>query len=134
MALRFRERKDWGVRILFTGSRHLKSDERIREALGDLDELSFTPAAEITFVHGGAIGADQLVDHIGRSWGVKVEAYPANWKRDGKSAGPNRNRLMVSKGADVCLAFPDPISKGTADCLNAAWRAGIKTLVYPVKI
>lgn len=121
------------MRIIFTGTRHLKDDAIIRDALNALGVTRLN-LSEITFVHGAAPGVDSLVDVIGREWGARLEVYPAQWAKHGNAAGPIRNRLMVSKGADVCLAFPDPMSIGTADCIEAAWRAGIKTLVYPVVV
>jgi hypothetical protein len=36
---------------------------------------------------------------------------------------------MVSLGADLCLGFPGPGSKGTWDCLRKAVDAGIPTRV-----
>lgn len=62
--------------------------------------------------------------------GVRSERYPANWQ-EGKSAGPKRNASMISYGADICLAFPGPNSRGTLDCVKKAINAGIQTIVTP---
>jgi hypothetical protein len=59
------------------------------------------------------------------------DPHPAPWKELGKAAGNVRNSHMVNLGADVCLAFPGPGSKGTIDCLNKAREAGIETFVFP---
>lgn len=57
------------------------------------------------------------------------ESYSADFKTLGAKAGPIRNKLMVSKGADICLAYPIGESKGTRGCIKLAKAAGI-----PVKI
>lgn len=43
-------------------------------------------------------------------------------------AGLVRNQLMVDLGADICLAFPLPGSRGTWDCMGRAEAAGIKVI------
>lgn len=35
---------------------------------------------------------------------------------------------MVDLGADLCLAFPLPDSRGTKDCMARAKKAGIKVI------
>jgi hypothetical protein len=61
---------------------------------------------------------------------VGHEAYPAYWDELGKSAGPIRNKYMVDLGADICLAFPTPASRGTISCMDLATAAGIPVLNY----
>lgn len=58
------------------------------------------------------------------------DPHPADFKGLGPSAGPLRNAEMVALGADSCLAFPGPGSKGTKDCMNKAKAAGIP--VWPI--
>lgn len=53
----------------------------------------------------------------------------ADWDQHGRSAGPIRNQQMVDHGADLCLAFPGPNSKGTRDCMARARVALIPVLV-----
>lgn len=60
---------------------------------------------------------------------VIEEAHPADWKRHGKAAGMIRNREMVALGADLCIAFPLPQSKGTFGCIREAEKAGIEVQV-----
>jgi hypothetical protein len=76
-------------------------------------------------VHGGARGADALVDEIARNWGWTPEVHPADWDLYGRSAGHRRNAEMVALGADVCLAFPLGVSSGTRGCMRLAASAGI---------
>lgn len=77
------------------------------------------------------------VDLVARQWAeatlsVESEGHPAEWERYGKRAGMLRNSAMVALGADICLAFPAPDSRGTWDCLTKAAKAGIHTRIYPL--
>lgn len=45
-------------------------------------------------------------------------------------AGYYRNELMVSLGADLCLAFIADESRGASHCAQLAWEAGIKTVRF----
>lgn len=91
---------------------------------------------EVQFIHGAAPGADEEVQ---KWWAteapvfIQVELppplqFPADWDRYGKAAGPLRNAVMVTAGADLCVAFMHPTSKGTVDCRDKARRARILTL------
>ncbi len=132
-------------RILITGSRYMRDVTPVAEAFMELygsgagcRQESVT-LNQITIVHGagpGEPGCDALVHAFFRKEfpQVEVERHPAvpdhgQWP----SAGPIRNSHMVSLGADVCLAFPCPRSRGTRDCYEKAIRAGIPTRVLLVK-
>lgn len=78
-------------------------------------------------IHGGARGADEGAADWGRSEGIKVTGYAANWRKHGKSAGPIRNQKMLDEGKpDIVIAFPG--GKGTADMLRRAEAAGIPVI------
>lgn len=56
-----------------------------------------------------------------------VRAFPADWHRDGKAAGPIRNRRMLLEGMpDLVVAFPG--GRGTADMVRRARAAGIEVV------
>lgn len=71
-------------------------------------------------IHGDARGADRLAAQWGRANGaMRVEAYPADWDKYGKGAGPIRNRAMLDRGdPDVVIAFPG--GRGTANMVIQA--------------
>lgn len=123
------------MRILFTGSRRMRSDEPIRRALRALPKERLEKP--MVWVHGdgpGIPGCDALVDRLAKEWpNVTVEKHDPSNFGPWPVCGPRRNRHMVSLGADVCLAFPDGASKGTVQCMTEAWRKGIPTRVYLVK-
>ncbi len=75
-------------------------------------------------IHGGARGADQLADEWAKVHGVPVEVYHADWEREGKRAGYERNTRMARDAqADGVLACPG--GRGTEHMVNAAKRRGI---------
>jgi hypothetical protein len=124
------------IRILVTGSRDLKDKRLVETTLNSvLDSLILAKGSngfDITLIHGGAKGADTLAAEWAAGLAITRERYNANWNAEGKAAGPLRNQRMVDKGADVCVAFLAEGSKGTADCLRRAEKAGIPTVVVRV--
>ena len=77
-----------------------------------------------TLIHGGARGADEGAAAWGRSEGIKVIDYPANWRKHGARAAPIRNQRMIDEGKpDIVIAFPG--GKGTFEMLRRAEAAGI---------
>jgi hypothetical protein len=124
-------------RVLVTGSRkitdaqadHVRAILR-RECSSALANLRPVIIVQGECPYGG-------VDLVAREWadggvGAKSEGHPAEWERYGKRAGMLRNSAMVALGADICLAFPAPDSRGTWDCLTKAAKAGIHTRIYPL--
>jgi hypothetical protein len=81
-------------------------------------------------VHGACPkGADAIADdwvrQASKLWPVRAERHWALWTVEGRVAGIRRNERMVSKGADLCLAFIHHQSKGASHCANLAEREGI---------
>ena len=116
------------MRILITGSRRW-TDQAIIEAALRRTTAGLKPRA-VTVVHGACPygGADIIAASIADRLGFVVEPHPAPWTVHGKAAGPMRNQEMVDLGADVCLAFPEPDSRGTWDCVARADSAGIPVI------
>jgi hypothetical protein len=124
------------VRILITGGRNWTDYTTINDAILDASmwqDVSWWPdfdPATITIVHGDAKGADTIAGGVARMFGMTEERHPANWETHHRAAGPIRNQEMVDLGADLCLAFLMPGSKGTADCVRRAEKAGIEVRKY----
>lgn len=113
-------------RVLVTGSRTWVNEDTIHTALHrELREHGF-----LVLVHGACpLGADLIADRWARGRAqVRVERHPANWGK-GRSAGPERNRRMVKRGADICLAFIQARSRGATQCAEAAQKAGIPVVI-----
>jgi hypothetical protein len=104
--------------ILFTGGRDYANRARVRAVLEDLQpEL---------VIHGAGRGADTLVDEVARELGFPVAAFPADWERYGRAAGPKRNREMLDQEPVLVVAFPG--GRGTTGTVSEAVRRGIRVL------
>ncbi|WP_392971070.1 SLOG family protein [Streptomyces sp. LN245] len=124
-------------RILVTGSRDWQGIGVVRRALAEV--LAILPNDQpLVVVHGDCpTGADIMA----KAWAlttftpactddferVTEEPHPAAWHVHGNKAGPIRNKAMVDKGADVCLAFIRNGSRGASHTAALAERAGIPT-------
>ncbi len=75
----------------------------------------------LIFISGGCRGADSLGERYALENGYKIERYPAEWNKYGKSAGPKRNEKMA-KIADYIICFWDGKSKGTKSMVRLAMR------------
>ena len=68
-------------------------------------------ASQVTeIVSGGAKGVDRLGEWYARQRGLPCKAFPAQWAKYGKSAGPIRNAEMAEY-ADYGVAVWDGVSK-----------------------
>ncbi len=120
------------MRVLVCGSREWTDDWIIDQVLTGIDgnQPVFT---ETVIIEGGARGADTIAGQwrLGE-YDVHHITYRAEWHRYGGSAGPIRNQQMLDEGGpDVVIAFSDDIksSKGTADMVRRAKKAGVPTYV-----
>lgn len=84
---------------------------------------------EITAViHGGARGIDSAAQRVcERIW--PVTAVPADWKSNGKAAGPIRNRKMACM-ADALIAVWDGESRGTKNMIETAESLKLQVYIY----
>jgi hypothetical protein len=122
--------------VLVTGDRNWKHDEVIVRAIGDIWRVKDRKGIWVTFIHGGARGADTIAEKIARELGFEVVVYEAKWGLLGKFAGIDRNREMLEKGKpNLVLAFHDNLfgdgdqdvtpSKGTKHMVEIALKSGI---------
>lgn len=118
------------MRVLLTGGRR-RQDYRL---IWDTLSVLLDKYGPFVLVHGAcSVGADYWA-HL---WALahpdctEVQ-YPAQWRNErgeiDRSAGFRRNAEMVSKGADLVLAFPHPAGSGTQHTMKLAREAGIKVL------
>ncbi len=108
---------------LVTGGRDFTDEDFVFATL----DAVHTSTGFTVLVHGGARGLDRTADRwaLDRG-GVTVRRYnisPAEWERQGKSAGRNRNRQMFDENEPgVVVVFPG--GRGTAHAAGIA--EGIK--------
>lgn len=68
-------------------------------------------------------GGDRWADEWAASRGIEPRRCPADWRGQGKAAGPQRNAYMLTLKPDGVLALPG--GRGTADMVRQAEGAGI---------
>lgn len=85
----------------------------------------------IEIVSGCANGADKLRERFAESFGLKISKFPADWNKNGRSAGPIRNLEMAKYGSEL-IAFWDGKSRGTKNMIDTANKLGLKvsTIIY----
>jgi len=74
---------------------------------------------EIVIVSGCASGADALGERYAKENGLRLEKYPAEWKKYGNRAGPRRNEQMAQV-CDYVICFWDYKSNGTKSMIEYA--------------
>jgi hypothetical protein len=83
-------------------------------------------------LHGGARGLDMLADHYGRQLArqraLHVVRVDALWNAYGKSAGPKRNRVMMTLRPDFAFAYPTG-GPGTQDMLDLLAEANVPHVI-----
>lgn len=116
------------MKVLVTGDREWSDIKAV------LDVLEQLPPGTI-LVHGACRGADVTCAAVAEALGFTVRAYPADWDRFHKGAGPIRNQQMLDcehrpeEPIDLCFAFHNNInnSRGTKDMMRRAEKAGVPT-------
>lgn len=108
------------MRLLVCGGRDYADRVRLEGAL----DLLHARRAVSVLIHGAAPGADTLARDWAVARGIPDEAYPADWERHGRAAGPIRNKRMLEDGApDGVVAFPG--GRGTQNMTKQAAAAGL---------
>jgi hypothetical protein len=103
------------TRYLICGGRDFADQALLDKALASL----ILHPHDAVIISGVARGADRMGAAWGLNHGAQLEAYPADWLRYQKAAGPIRNRQMLDEGKpDVVLAFPG--GKGTKNMVDQA--------------
>ena len=107
-------------RVLVCGGRDYSDEARVFSEL----DAEHANAPITLLIHGGATGADTLAGKWAAARKIAVRPFPANWFKHGQSAGPIRNRDMLTQGKPhMVIAFPG--GRGTADMINAARAASV---------
>lgn len=105
-------------RILVCGGRHFDDGALLERTLNE-----YTDSVRV-IIEGGAPGADRLARTWAQMRRIEVLTFYAQWKRDGKAAGPIRNKAMLANGRpDLVIAFEG--GRGTADMVRQARAAGV---------
>lgn len=126
--------------VIATGTRHADTQtwrETIKAALSGPDVMG----KKAVLIHGNQRGIDTHVAKMARMYGWQVIPVDALFKKEGKSAGPRRNRSMA-KLADILAehdyevrvyAFHDRLwerSTGTLNMVEVARRYGFPVTLF----
>lgn len=104
------------MRALVTGGRHYENRASVYQALDALGPSELG--------HGDAPGADRIAAGWARESGIACQAFPADWRREGRAAGPRRNaRMLQAFRPDMLIAFPG--HRGTTDMVMQTRHAGV---------
>ncbi len=107
------------LNVLVCGGRNFTNEDAVSSALDG--------KAIGQIIQGGASGADRLAKEYAIRNHIQVKEYRADWKANGRAAGPIRNSLMLSEGKpDLVVAFAG--GRGTADMVAKAKRAGVEVI------
>ena len=113
-------------RVILAGCRVFADYELLKEKCDFY--LQNKEKEDIIIVSGHASGADALGEHYAQERGYETEIYPADWKTNGRAAGPIRNAQMATV-ADALIAFWDGKSRGTKNMIDTATKRGLQVAV-----
>ena len=82
----------------------------------------------IVIVSGHASGADTLAERYAQERGYELKTFPADWKANGRAAGPIRNAKMASV-AHTLIAFWNGKSRGTKNMIDTAKKHNLQVAV-----
>ncbi len=112
--------------IGFTGHRDISPEPAIIEKL----QVLFNAHPQATWVVGGAIGFDTIVENFARKNGLKTIIYKPDYQAHGRGATFVRNRQIVDK-SDLMVAFFDGRSTGgTGYTVKYAQKQGKQVLNF----
>jgi hypothetical protein len=93
------------MKVLVCGDRNWKDEAKIEDRIQEIWDAVDNPD-KVIILHGGAKGADSIAGFLAEDkYGFTVKAFPADWTKHGKSAGPIRNRQMLDEEPDLVIAF-----------------------------
>jgi hypothetical protein len=112
------------MKVLVCGSRDWRESRRIAV------RLSLLPPDTLV-LHGAARGADLVADGACMALGLRVHAFPPDYRRWPKKVAPlKRNLAMLDEQPDLVIAFQRNGSRGTQHTIDEARRRGIPVEVH----
>jgi predicted Rossmann fold nucleotide-binding protein DprA/Smf involved in DNA uptake len=112
------------MKVIVTGGRNYgQTEDEIIALFNALESLSPT-----IIIQGGASGADSLAKAWGIAAGLEVITVAADWKTYGKSAGPIRNRKMLTEHTEA-IVLATPGGKGTENCIQTARQLNMSIIL-----
>ncbi len=108
-------------KVVIAGGRAFVPTEEHRRFLDEINEL-WGGFAEV-FSGACPTGADRFGEDWAAERGIVARRFPADWKRLGKAAGPQRNKRMIDL-ADGAILLPG--GRGTENAARLAAKAAAR--------
>lgn len=108
-------------KIAVTGGRNYSNRKFVYTML----DSALEKFPNMTLVHGGATGADDLANDWAIENKIDVIIFEAEWDKLGKAAGPIRNKQMAESNISFLIAFSG--GSGTNNMFQECRRLGIPT-------
>jgi hypothetical protein len=122
-------------RIIIAGGREIRDYDLIKRAVEEsgfqISEVVSGMQKSVDAETGEKFGADWLGIQWANENNIPVKPFPADWKYEGRAAGPIRNRKMAEY-ADGLIAIWDGKSKGTKNMIEEARKRDLKVYVLNV--
>jgi hypothetical protein len=115
------------MKVLVCGSRDWTDRALIKDYL---DGLLLKHGRDVELIHGDCRGADQIAARRMEHLGIRVTAFPADWRGKGRAGGIIRNLEMLDQRPDLVVAFQRNGSTGTQHTIDEARRRGITVEVF----
>lgn len=121
------------INVAIVGSRNVTDQEHVHTALDKAQrQLGFEMDDVSTIITGDAKGVDHIAVQIANENDIQTTVHEANWEEFGRSAGPQRNRLIV-EDADIVIAIQKDNSDGTQNTIDIANKTSdVEVFVYKI--
>lgn len=119
-------------KIIVAGPRDYVDKEYIYQILDMYINMLYLKVTDnVEIVEGGARGVDSIARDYAKDYQLYHKQFPADWGRNGRSAGPIRNQQMAEY-ADVLIAFYNG-SRGTSNMIKQAMENGLSVHIIPIQ-
>lgn len=112
------------MRCIIAGGRDFKNFELLVQKCDYY--LRINKPSEI--ISGTADGADYLGERYAAIRNIPVKKFEADWKRNGRKAGPIRNQQMAEYATHL-IVFWDGKSRGTKNMIEFAEKYNLQTRI-----
>lgn len=120
------------INLAIVGSRDITDRETVVDAIEQAkDQLNFTFDDVNNIVTSeNADGVDEIARKLADTHDIPTIEHKAHWEEYGRSAGPQRNKLIV-EDSDVVIAVQKDNSPGTQSTIDlASGRPDMGVFVY----
>lgn len=114
------------MKVAVIGSRDFEDCSKVTIVLDELVEITH-------IISGGAKGADTCAEYYAKKRGLPITIFYPNWKKYGNKGGLIRNKAII-ESCDICIAFWDGKSRGTASSLRFANELGKEIKIIEIWI